>query len=46
MTHARVGQPILRDGGVAGERIIELLSLCMFLPSHARLAAFGITRCN
>ena len=45
MSCARAGPPLpLRGQGGAIELIIELLSSCMFLPSHAPLAAFGTER--
>ena len=37
---------LLRDGGGAVELMIESLSSCMFLPSHAPLAAYGTARGN
>ena len=46
MTRARGDPPLpLRDGSGAVDLMIELLS-CMFLPSHAPLAAFGTARGN
>jgi hypothetical protein len=36
----------LQYGGEAVELVIELLSSCMFLPSHAPLAAFDTARGN
>ena len=37
----RAGAPLpLRNGGGAVELMIELLSSCMFFPSHAPLEAF------
>ena len=47
MTPARAYPPFqLRDGDGAVELMIELLSSCMFFPSHAPLAAFGTARDN
>ena len=47
MTCARADPPLpLRDGSGAVESMIELLSSCMCLPSHAPLAAFGTARDN
>ena len=47
MTRARADPPLpLRDGGGVVELMIELLASCMFLPSHAPLAAFGTARDN
>ena len=47
MTRARADSSLpLRDEGRAVELMIELLSSCMFLPSHAPLAAFGTARDN
>ena len=47
MTRARTGPPLpLRDGGGAVELMVELLSLCMFLPSKAPLVVFDTARGN
>ena len=47
MTRARTDPPLpLRDGGEAVEILNKLLSYCMFLPSHALLAAFDTARDN
>ena len=47
MSCARAGPPFsLRGQGGAIELIIELLSSCMYLPSHAPLVAFGTERGN
>ena len=47
MTRARADPPLpLWEGGGAVELVIELLSSCMFIPSHAPLAAFGTARGN
>ena len=35
-----------RDGGEAVELMIELMSICTFVPSHASLAAYGTARDN
>ena len=44
---ARAGSLLpMRDGGGAVELIVALLSSCMFLPSHASLAALCTTRGN
>ena len=47
MTLARTGPPLpFRDGSGEVESMIELLYSCMFIPSHALLAAFGTARGN
>ena len=47
MVRARADPTLpLRYGGGAVEWMIELLYSCMFLPSHAPLAAFGTARGN
>ena len=47
VTRARADPPLpLRDGDGAVELMVGFLSSCMFLPSHAPLAAFGTARDN
>ena len=47
ITRTPTNSPLpLRDGGGAVKLMVELLSSCMVLPSHAPLVAFGTARDN